>query len=211
MVWCLACLNYQRNLGWLTHEDAAAEGKQYVSRAIEVGVDDADALSRSAAFLGVILRDVKTADLIADQGNCSEFKFFLGLERPRLDQHFLGSARALPSNNSITPCGSIRSIRKSSVSRPDWHGPIFFNVVTRLPHRGLPKRYPRNSTGPSIMIAMLSCAMLGRIADAQGMLTSRREAGIVVTISQVRKRNAHFRKEDVELIVEACRVLGVPE
>jgi hypothetical protein len=60
-------------------------------------------------------------------------------------------------------------------------------------------------------VALLSYAMLGRIADAQMMLARRREAGDVFTISQIWKRSAHLRQEDVELIVETCRIAGVPE
>jgi len=50
-------------------EDAriAAEGKEYALRAVELGVDDAFALSRAALFFGSLLRDVGTADAIVDQ------------------------------------------------------------------------------------------------------------------------------------------------
>ena len=59
---------------------------------------------------------------------------------------------------------------------------------------------------------MVSYAMLGRIADAQIMLARLREAGnISTTISQIRKRIAYRRQEDVELYIEACRIAGVPE
>jgi hypothetical protein len=65
---------------------------------------------------------------------------------------------------------------------------------------------------PAVAIAMVSYAMLGRISDAQMMLARRRETGVVMTISQVRKRLAYLRRqEDVELYIEACRIAGVPE
>jgi hypothetical protein len=53
--------------------------------------------------------------------------------------------------------------------------------------------------------------MLGRIADAQMMLARLREAGAVMTISQIRKRISQQRQEDIELYLEACRITGVPE
>jgi hypothetical protein len=63
----------------------------------------------------------------------------------------------------------------------------------------------------AVGIAMVSYAMLGRIADAQMMLARRREAGAVMTISQIRKRLAHLRQEDIELYIEACRIAGMPD
>jgi hypothetical protein len=54
--------------------------------------------------------------------------------------------------------------------------------------------------------------MLGRIPDAQMMVARRREAGFVMTISESRKRLTKiFRQENVELYIEACRIIGVPE
>jgi TolB-like protein len=65
--------------------------------------------------------------------------------------------------------------------------------------------------GISLRNAMISYAMLGRIADAQMMLARLREAGAVMTISQIRKRISQQRQEDIELYLEACRITGVPE
>jgi hypothetical protein len=60
----------------------------------------------------------------------------------------------------------------------------------------------------AVLIATCSCPMLGRIADAQMMLA---RLGDVVTISQIRKRIAHDGQENTELLIEACRIAGVPE
>jgi hypothetical protein len=44
------------------------------------------------------------------------------------------------------------------------------------------------------------------------MVARRREAGFVMTISAGRKRiEKTFRQEDVELYIEACRIIGLPE
>ena len=64
---------------------------------------------------------------------------------------------------------------------------------------------------PALSSAMVSYAMLGRIADAQMMLARRRAVGFIVTISEIRKRNAYFQQEDGELFIEACRIAGVPD
>lgn len=56
---------------------------------------------------------------------------------------------------------------------------------------------------------MLSCAMLGRVADAQNMLSRWLEAGGDVTITQ--RWTSWQRQEDVELLIEAFRIAGVAE
>jgi len=53
--------------------------------------------------------------------------------------------------------------------------------------------------------------MLGRIADAQMMQARMREAGVDMTISQLKKWMPYQRQEDVELYSEAYRLAGVPE
>jgi TolB-like protein len=63
----LDCYIGQEELGWITNDDVAAEGKQYALRAIEVGADDAFALARAANFFGRNLGDTGTADVIVDQ------------------------------------------------------------------------------------------------------------------------------------------------
>jgi hypothetical protein len=64
----------------------------------------------------------------------------------------------------------------------------------------------------AIATAMVSYAMLGRVADAQSLFARRREAGWVLTISEIKKRLAFMRREeDVELYLEACRIAGATE
>jgi len=65
--------------------------------------------------------------------------------------------------------------------------------------------------GTAISIAIVSYAMLGRIADAQMMVARWREIGFVMTISEIRKWLGDYRQEDVEFYIEACRIAGVRE
>jgi len=62
----LHCYGERRDEGWITDDDLA-EGKQYAVRSVEVGADDAFALARAANFFAVVLKDVRTADVIADR------------------------------------------------------------------------------------------------------------------------------------------------
>jgi tetratricopeptide (TPR) repeat protein len=63
----LACYVERWDNRWMEDARIAAEGKEYALRAVELGVDDAFALSRAALFFGSLLRDVGTADAIVDQ------------------------------------------------------------------------------------------------------------------------------------------------
>ena len=64
---------------------------------------------------------------------------------------------------------------------------------------------------PPVRIALVSYAMLERIADAQTMYDRVRHAGVELTISQIRTRIPFKRREDVDLLTEAYRRAGVPE
>ena len=62
---------------------------------------------------------------------------------------------------------------------------------------------------PPVRFALASCAMLGRIDDANALLARVRASGY--TISLVKKRNPFKRQEDVDLLTEAYCRAGVPE
>jgi MarR-like DNA-binding transcriptional regulator SgrR of sgrS sRNA len=64
---------------------------------------------------------------------------------------------------------------------------------------------------PAQRFALVTYAILGRIADAQMMQARLREAGIDLTISQLKKRIPYQRQEDVDLFIEALSIAGVPE
>ena len=62
-----------------------------------------------------------------------------------------------------------------------------------------------------LRIAMISNAMLGRIADAHLMQRRLREANINMTIAQFRTWMLFQKREDADLYIEALRITGVPE
>jgi adenylate cyclase len=207
----LDCYVKQRDEGWITNDAAASEGKQYASRAIEVGADDAYALARAANFFSLVLKDVGTADVIADQAiavnpNLSEawrmrgfVSAYLGRHEPALEQfHYAMRLNPLDPQIFLVEAGL------------GWAN--FFLRRFEVALSWVTKSMARNKNfGPAIAVAMVSYAMLGRIADAQMMLARRREAGTPMTITQIRERMTHWRQEDFELFIEACRIAGVPE
>ena len=85
-------------------------------------------------------------------------------------------------------------------------------IVSRLPYRGRPNRWRvKKLRSTRVRIALVSYAMLGRVADAQTMYDRVRHAGAELTISQIRMRNPCKLQEDVELFIEGHRRAGVPE
>lgn len=56
---------------------------------------------------------------------------------------------------------------------------------------------------PGLAIAMVGYAMLGRTADAKMMFTHRRARGWNMTLSEIRKRSAHLREQDIELYLDS--------
>jgi len=79
----LACYTQRVDESWRKDDDIA-EGKQYALRAVEVGADDAYALTRAAQFFSYLLKDAPTADAIVDRAIAVKPQFFRGLAHPRL-------------------------------------------------------------------------------------------------------------------------------
>ena len=207
----LACYTQRHDENWLKDDDVA-EGKQYALRAIEVGADDAFALARAAHFFSIILRDAGTAEVIADQAiavnpNLAEALRIRGWVSSLLGQHeraieqFHYAMRLNPLDPQIYFADGGLALANFLLRR--------FEVALSWATKSLARQ---KNYVPGQRYAMMSYAMLGRIADAQIMLARLREAGnISMTISQIRKRIAHWRQEDAELYIEACRIAGVPE
>jgi tetratricopeptide (TPR) repeat protein len=162
----LACYTPRIEDGWITDNDVA-EGEQYALRAVEVGADDAFALSRAANFFGRILKDAGTADVIADQAiavnpNLSEawrvrgwISIFLGRHEPAVEQ-FQHAMRLNPLDPQIHLVEAGLSQANFFLRRFE----IALSWATKsLAHQ---KNY-----SPILTFAMVSYAMLGRIADAQ--------------------------------------------
>ena len=204
---CLAKLRDQR---WITLDDFAAEGKQYASRAVQVGADDAYTLSRASLFFAYQF-DVRTADVIIDQAvavnpNSPDAwrqrgltSIFLGRHELAIEQYHY-AMRLNPLDPQIYLAEQGLATANFFLRR--------FEVALSWATKALARH---NNFAPAMMFAMLSYAMLGNVADAQKMRARRIAAGFDETLSQNRKRNAYFQSEDCELYIEGCRIAGVPE
>src|SRR5262245_28072087 len=206
----LACYAQRGDEGWLKDDDVA-EGKQYALRAVEVGADDAFALSRAGFFFGYQLKDTGTADVIVDRAiainpNLSVawrlrgfINVYLGRHEPALEQ-FHYAMRLNPLDPEIHKVEYGLALANFFLRR--------FEIASSWITKSLARQ---KNFAPAQRFALVSYAMLGRIADAQMMQARLREAGIDLTISQLKKRIPYQRQEDVDLFIEALRIAGVPE
>jgi adenylate cyclase len=207
----LACFtNLRDRQGWLG-EDQIAEGKRFAQRVVEIGGDDAFALSRAAWFFGVILKEADIADTIVDQAiavnpNLSEawrqrgyISTILGRHETALEQ-FQHAMRLNPLDPLIYVSENGLAIANFHLNR--------FEIALSWATKSMARR--KNWAVP-VRYAMMSYAMLGRVADAQVMRDRLRELGADMTLSQLGKFMAFQRREDIERYFKAFRLAGVPE
>ena len=157
------------------------------------------------------MKDPGTAEAIVDQALAVNPNFptawrirgwislFLGQHEPAIEQfHY---AMRL---NPLDPETFLRST--------DWGQANFLLRRFEIALSWATKSLARQENYPvAVRTAMVSYAMLGRIADAEMMLARLREAGAHMTIAQLRKWIPYQRREDVELYLEACRLAGLQE
>ena len=180
-------------------------------RAIEVGADDAFALTRAAQFFAYILKDTGTGDALVDQAvavnpNLAEswrirgwISVYTGRHEPAFEQ-FSYAVR-------LNPLDPQTHMVEAGLAAAN-----FFLRRFEVALSWATKSAARQTTyGTALRIAMLSYAMLGRSADAQMMLARIRETGTQSTISQLKRYAPYQVQEDVDLYFEACRIAGVPE
>jgi TolB-like protein/class 3 adenylate cyclase len=188
-----------------------AEGKRYALRSVELGADDAYALARAAHFFGFVLKDAEKGDAIADQAiavnpNSSVawamrgwISAFLGRHEAALEQ-FQYAMRLNPLDPSRYSAEAGMAAANLFLRR--------FEIALSWSTKALARKKPY-ATGERI--AMVSYAMLDRIADAQLMQAQMRETGSDMTISQMKRWMPYRRQEDAELFLEAYRIAGVAE
>ena len=208
----LACFSQRFDESWMEHVDEEiTEAKQYALRAVELGADDAFALSRAAHFFGQQLKDAETADTIVDQAiivnpNLSEawrirghISIYLGRHEAAAQQ-FQHAMRLNPLDPEIYKAQTGLAMANFLLRQFE----IALSWATKsLAHQ---KKY-----AIPVLFAVASSAMLGRIADAKALLAHSNASGNPLTISRFKKRTPLKRQEDVDLLTEAYRLAGMPE
>jgi TolB-like protein/class 3 adenylate cyclase len=208
-----ACYAWRYQEGWMKDDDGQqiAEGKRYALRAVELGADDAFALSRAAHFFGFVLKDAETGDAIADQAIAVNPNFSLAWAMRGWVSAFLGRHEAALEQFQyamrLNPLDPQRYSAEAGLAAAN-----FFLRRFEIALSWATKSLARQKTyATAERIAMVSYALLGRIVASQMMLARMRETGSDMTISQLKEWIPYRRHEDTELFVEAYRIAGVPD
>jgi TolB-like protein/class 3 adenylate cyclase len=208
----LACFSQRWDAGWIEYVDEEnTEVKQYAVRAVELGADDAFALSRAALFFGQHLKDAETADTLVDQAiivnpNLSEAWRIRGWISTWLGRHevaaqqFQHAIRLNPLDPEIFKAETGLAMANFLLRR--------FEISLSWATKSMAQQ---KNYATAVLFAIASSVMLGRIADAKALLTHLNDAGNPLRISLIKKRTPLKRQEDVDLLVEAHRLAGMPE
>ncbi len=212
----LECLVKQTVSGWKTIEEAAAEGKQYALRALEVGADDAYALARAAFFFGNALKDGGTANVIAEQAiavnpNSSEawrtrgwMSTYVGQHEPAIEQ-FNYAMRLNPLDPQIyqVECGLAWAnffLRRFEIGL-SWA----FDEAVAVTKKALRQNASYSATHRGLVSAL---AHLGRDAEAREAAARLLEVDPAFTITAYIARGG---QSNSPLLIEGLRKAGLPE
>jgi adenylate cyclase len=202
-----ACYAYRYQADGLDgDEQKILEGKQWALRAIELGNDDAFALTRAAHYFGLVLKDTDTADAIIDRAlsvnpNLAEALRIRGWVSAWLGEHE-AALEQFQHQMRFNPLDQRNMLFTEHGIAAD----NFFLHRFEIALSWATKSLARQKTPGAERLAMVCYAMLGRKADAEMMQDRLREAGADMTISQLRRWIPYRRREDVELYLEASRL-----
>lgn len=188
-----------------------AEGKRYALRSVELGADDAYALSRAAHFFGFVLKDAEMGDTIADQALAVNPNLAVAWALRGWVSAFLGQHEAALEQFQyamrLNPLDPFRYSAEAGLAAAN-----FFLHRFEIALSWATKALARKTTyATGERIAMASYAMLGRVVDAQMMAARMRDTGSDMTISQMKRWIPYRRQEDSNLFVEAYRIAGIPD
>jgi TolB-like protein len=206
------CYGWRKINGWMTDTvEEIAETERLARRALELGVDDAVALSRGAHALGWVVGDLDAAANFIDRAL---------VLNPNLAGAWYASGwvRAYRGEPEVAIEHFARAMRLSPL---DPHT-IAMQAGTALAHL-LAGRYDEASSWAekalweqtnymtTIRIAAASNALAGRLAEAQKIMARLRELDPALRVSNV-KHWAQFRRPgDLARFEDGLRKAGLPE
>ena len=130
------CYSWRYQQGWTKDDDQTeiGVGKHYASRAIELGADDALALTIGGHYFAMVLKETETGSYDLDQAfavnpNLSFAWAQRGWTSAFLDRHEVAVDQFQYARRSIP------SILTRSRGRADWRQPISLCIVLRLLYR----------------------------------------------------------------------------
>jgi TolB-like protein len=207
--WCYA---QRKGSGWM--QDRAketVEAARLASRAVELGKDDAVALSMAGFALALVVRDLDNGAALLDQAivlnpNLAWAWLYSGWARVWLGEpdiameHLARAMRLSPLDPLIADMQAAMAFALLFAGRYDEAFSWAQKAVRGLPNWLL-----------GTCIAAASAALSGRSKEAQQAMTRAREMYPAWCLSHVRKMRLLRRPEDVAKYVEGLQKAGLPE
>jgi TolB-like protein len=210
--WASYCYVLRKRGGWLTDVDRdIAEASHLAWKAVQLGKDDAVALSRGGNTLAYLTRELSTGATFVDRARklnpnlafpwyvSGWIKVWMGEPEIALT-HFAQFERMSPLDPEILDARSGCAFAHFHAGRYEEAALIAEQVLQESPHRHV-----------ALRIAVASNSLAGRIREAQQALASLRQVDPSLTVSNLGNFTWRRRPEDVARYVEAMRKAGLPE
>jgi adenylate cyclase len=206
------CYNLRKASNWMTdREQEIAETARLARRAVELGRDDAAALTAGGFALAYVVGDLDDGAAYIDRAlalnpNLATAWLHSGVVRTYLREPDLAIehlARAM----RLSPLDPQMFLMQAETA----HAHFFagrYDLASSWAGRAI--RHPPESHN-SLRIAVASNALAGRLEQAQKTLVRLRQLDPLLRVSNLRERLGPYRPEDVARLQEGLRRAGLPE
>jgi TolB-like protein/class 3 adenylate cyclase/tetratricopeptide (TPR) repeat protein len=206
------CYHMRKLYGWVSEiEPELAETRRLAENAVKLGHDDADTLARAAHVFGYIFRELDKAKILADQAISINpnlafawqvrgwVSVWLGQNEQAVEQ-LDRSMRFNPIDPANFGAEAAKSHALVRLKRYEEAVQCAASVLTRQ---------PKNL--PALRSACVALALAGRLDEAREMLRRLLELDPLARISNIKESAPISREEDLELLVQGYRLVGLPE
>jgi TolB-like protein len=206
------CYAQRKGLRWMTDRvNDTSEAERLARRAAEVGRDDAVALARAGFALAYVVHDLDGGVALIDRAlllnaNLAEVWHFSGWARVYLGdpevaiEHFARAMRLSPLDPSNFTMQMGIAFGHFFAGRYDNASSWAEKALREKPNYH-----------PALRIAAASCALAGRLKEAQDAIARSRRLGSTPHISNLKNQIPLRRPEDLARYAEGLRKAGLPE
>jgi TolB-like protein len=206
------CYTQRKAFGWIADRAReTTEAARLARRAVELGKDDAVALSRAGLTLAYVVEDLHAGALFIDRAlvlnpNLSTAWFASGQLRVWIGEPEI-AIRLLERFIRMSPLDPIISRAYSAIAFAHVFAERFEEAV-RYADRALSER-PK--CHPSLRAAATSNALAGRIEQARTAVARLREIDPGLRVSGLKNLTPLQRPQDARKYAEGMRLAGLPE
>ena len=206
------CYARRKTGGWITNRaQEIAETARLARRAVELGKDDAVALSRAGLALAYVVEDFEAGALFIDRAlilnpNLASAWYASGWLRVWIGEpetaikHFARFARLSPLDLFLARMHSATGFANALAGRYDEAVSHAGQALSEKPNMQL-----------ALRAAATSNALAGRIEEAQKVMAQLRQISPALRVSNLKDQTPLQRPEDLARYAEGMRKAGLPE